>query len=47
MDDFGEDVGKSRRLSRLIPAYRATLLYLMSSDFSTESKTSFLDALVS
>ena len=28
MDDFGKDVGKSWRLSRLIPAYRATLLYL-------------------
>ena len=27
MDDFGKDVGKSWRLSRLIPAYRATLLY--------------------
>ena len=26
MDDSGKDVGKSRRLSRLIPAYRATLL---------------------
>jgi hypothetical protein len=26
MDDFGKDVGKSWRLSRLIPAYRATLL---------------------
>ena len=25
MDDFGKDVGKSWRLSRLIPAYRATL----------------------
>ena len=30
MDDFGKDVGKSWRLSRLIPAYRATLLYLPS-----------------
>jgi len=27
MDDFGKDVGKSWRLSRLIPAYRATLLF--------------------
>jgi hypothetical protein len=28
MDDFGKDVGKSWRLSRLIPAYRATLLQI-------------------
>ena len=28
MDDFGKDVGKSRRLSRLIPAYRADLLFV-------------------
>lgn len=27
MDDFGKDVGKSWRLSRLIPAYRATPLF--------------------
>jgi hypothetical protein len=30
MDDFGKDVGKSWRLSRLIPAYRATLLLFFS-----------------
>ncbi len=27
MDDFGKDVGKSWRFTKLIPAYRATLLY--------------------
>ena len=33
MDDFGKDVGKSWRLSRLIPAYRAT--HLLSFYFGT------------
>ena len=28
MDDSCKDVGKSRRLSRLIPAYRADLLFV-------------------
>jgi hypothetical protein len=27
MDDFGKDVGKSWRFTKLIPAYRATLLF--------------------
>ena len=41
MDDFGKDVGKSWRLSRLIPAYRATLLFFCVSRPSNHSAGPF------